>query len=191
MADENPYQTTPTGLGRETPMFGPPPWPEQGGIPFEGTLTYEDFLHAQRLHAGMRGGFALPAIVITIASLLIGLMAWEGPRLTPATLLAFSVPLVVVALLVIRRYSYRQMWTSSKLNGQPMMGHISDVGVELRLPILEARMTWPAYLKYKADDELLLIYQQPAMFNLFPRRFFRDDADWQASRELLEQHLGE
>ncbi len=191
MADDNPYQTSPTGLGRDTPMFGPPPWPEQGGIPFEGTLTYEDFLHAQRLHAGMRGGYVLPAIVVTIASLLIGLMAWDRPRLTPATLLAFSVPLVVLALLVVRRYSYRQMWTASKLNGQPMMGHISDVGVELRLPILEARMTWPAYLKYKADDELLLIYQQPAMFNLFPRRFFRDDADWQASRELLEQHLAE
>lgn len=190
----NPYATTPTGLGREEAgrLFGPPPWPEQGGIPFEGTLAFEDFLHAQKLHGGVRGGPILPAIIIGLSAIGLALSLGFQRHLTFRWEYAFlAVPLVVVAALYLRRFRYRRMWASSKLNAQPMMGHISEVGVEVRLPILEARMTWHAYLKFKADDDLLLIYQQPGMFNLFPKRFFRDDADWRACRELVEQQLGE
>jgi hypothetical protein len=189
----NPYATTPSGLGREEPggPFGPPPWPEQGGIPFEGTLTYEDFLHAQRLHAGARGSMLVPAILCLLWAILMFLsLALQRKPVALWEYWFLGLPVLVVPVLLLRRLRIRRLWASSKLNGQPMAGHISEVGVELRLPILEARMTWSAYLRSKADDDLLLLYQQPATFNMFPKRFFRDDADWRACRELIEQHLG-
>ena len=50
---------------------------------------------------------------------------------------------------------------------------------------------WNDFHKWKCDDTMILLHQSDAIFLMFPRRWFKADADFHWFIELLTRKLGE
>ena len=48
------------------------------------------------------------------------------------------------------------------------------------------RERWDAFVQYKMSDDVVLLYQTNAAFNMVPRSLFANDEDWQRFRQHVQ-----
>jgi len=158
-------------------------------VPFAGTLSFEQYRRAQRLHLEhnvTRWSVVVPVAVIGLFLVAVNL-ASQDPSGSSAFVLLF--PLVLLLLRWFEERSYRNTWSSHKLAREPIRGRISEHGLAIQGEHTSADIPWDRLLKWKASDDLLLVYEARNAMHVYPRAFFASEEDWQTARELVAGKL--
>lgn len=158
-------------------------------IPYQGSLRYEDYRRAIRLHGAGVFPVWLPAgLLIAVAALLAGLLHLMQADLWPAfaVLGVFGFLLLVLAL---RTWLVRKSWHTHKLAREPRRGTLSAEGLSVDSEHASARIPWDRLHQWKGSDHLLLVYESSHLFHILPRGFFAGDDDWRAATDLVAARL--
>jgi len=158
-------------------------------IPFDGTLTYQHYRDAQRLHCSDR--FAVWSVIafgatLAVIATVLSIQAGEGPWLP---LGAIGLTAFFLAMLGVREWSFRKTWKSHKLLRGRMQGALTEDGLVVESDHSSARLPWSQLHQWQASPNLLLIYQARNALNILPRELFGSDKDWAAARELAAAKL--
>ena len=158
-------------------------------IPFAGTVRFEQYRRAQLLH--LKDSVTRWSVIVTVAAigafLLVVNLASDQPSWSSA---GFLVPPAVLLLWrALQERSYRQTWRSHQLAREPVRGQLSDHGLAVEGEHGSARIPWDRLYRWRAADDLLLIYEGSNAMHLLPRAFFAGEEDWQAARALVAAKL--
>jgi len=117
---------------------------------------------------------------------------WSWPKYAIffAVTLGFLYALFLGFLPWANRRQIRRAHERSKGAGLVITSVVSEEGLETRTALAESRHSWECFRKWKASEELILIFQTDVLFNMLPRRAFASQADFDAVREFLTRRLG-
>lgn len=160
-------------------------------IQFGGAVALRDFQRAQTLDGRTRA-FSMVALVFVV---ILGASQVGVFLTTPFTLssLTLLLPLLIGALVfwVVLRYSVQNTWKKSQAAFSAISGTITEDAVAYNTAQSESKSSWGLFQKYKIAPDMVLLYQTTNAFNVFPRHFFRSEADWKAFVELVRQKIAQ
>ncbi|WP_198173698.1 YcxB family protein [Lysobacter soli] len=136
----------------------------------QGSITAEDYLHAQRLHgARMRGWLYGGGIAALLSG---GVLLWTlGVAREGIMLLCGAVGGLVAHSLTWHLYvpfKVRRLHRQTKAFTHSFVYEWDDEGVRASSSQGEARRAWTDYLKYREDDRTFLLYHSDNMFEMLP-----------------------
>ena len=84
----------------------------------------------------------------------------------------------------------KRLYRQQKSLHYPVSAEFSEEAFSTETANGQARIKWGDYHKWKANDQVILLYHSDAMCNVIPCRAFSDAAERQAALALIERHLG-
>ncbi len=156
-------------------------------IYFEGQLTPRDYTDAMKLHfwpARPVLVFSLVGIALAFVLFIFLVLPWlQGDEWWWLSS-GFPVVMFIVFWVIIiwwsLRFGTRRQLESNPFSSGVLRGWISAWGLELGGAEWSSRFPWAMLFRTKSSDELVLLYHGMNVFNVFPRRFFTSQADWEA-----------
>jgi hypothetical protein len=135
---------------------------------------------------------ARPTLIVGAILTAAGLWAFHSaPRFDTVT--SWAVPLAVtmlgVNLLIAPWRDTRTVFRSNKLIGEPFTGRLDENRFLLEASFGKADLPWSAFHRASVSRELVLLYVSKQQFYMLTRRFFDDDAAWEAARELVQSRV--
>lgn len=155
---------------------------ESGPVGFEGVVSEDDFVAAQRLHCRAWRVWIVPlALVVAIVSVLSALTA----NAADAGAAALGVVLIsLVALGWLAPWHWRRLYRRQPSLHEPFEGQLDEEGLTCRSPFVQGSLPWRMVVRARIDEGMILLYQGPRLFNLLPRRLFASDDDWRRAQAL-------
>src|SRR5882724_949328 len=148
-------------------------------------LTYQDFADAQRTHR--RRWFKAVVIGLIIVTGL-GIL-WAVTREVQRAYL-YALPLW--SLLLLLSLTFNRAWKGNfnKAFPTPRNIHYSfeEDAVRVDTEVAQATLQWPSFQFFREGKNIFLIYPQPRMFNMIPKRVLSTEQQ-QELRELLKRKL--
>lgn len=148
------------------------------------SLTEEDFLASQRLHArshlrdSIRSrGFVLAWLVLFAAAagafLLLGL--WNTATMLALAAAAIVLPLASILLAMLLNRILGPPAARRNFRQQPSLQQTiefswSDAGLKARSTRGESVMPWTEYWKWRQDPKILLLYHSDRLYQFIPKR---------------------
>lgn len=141
--------------------------------------AYKWHLNRMRPAALWYGILALYFVCAILLILVTGFKDWT-----------YTFVIVGVLLGVLRPLLLRQLVnkTGDLTRYRGATSVFSDEGVDIQSPVASAAMRWPAYVAFAETKNLFLLYQNPRVFNMFPKRGFVA-TDIESVRSLLRSKL--
>ncbi|MFC0155119.1 YcxB family protein [Xanthomonas dyei] len=156
------------------------------------TISLEDHLAAQRLHARQTAKLLIVFLVVLLligAGLLqlIGASEIIGPVLIGAggggliglvLLHVWGLPRKIKRLHAQQaslRYAYTFAW--------------DETGLEITWADGRLRRPWSDYIRYRENERVLLLYHNDRLFELFAPHWFADQAHYEAFRQVAVQGI--
>lgn len=102
----------------------------------------------------------------------------------PAGLLAYA---LFAHLLVERRI--RTQWRTGDALREPFAGTLSDDAFEASSTAGTATIPWNGFARWRADEEVLVLFRTRRSFTLLARDHFESPSHWQAARELIAERV--
>jgi len=126
--------------------------------------THEDFRRARILHMLRAGGWRqLLRVVATYACAAYGFVViWKATH-KPAIIAALIGG--VAAPLLLRLAKQRP-----KARLVPLRIYFDEQGLYLQDPTTQARTTWPQFVGYLENSKILLLYYNPRLYRIIPKR---------------------
>jgi hypothetical protein len=159
-------------------------------IPFAGQITQADYLQAQALH---NKASKAPLVLGTIAGAMLittGLASFSEPAIfgTALPVIAFLAILAVATWWALRFQAINN-WKKSKTFQNPFSGTITSNRIHFDAAYSESSQSWEVYIHYKQSPTMILLYQSPNLMNIFPKKFFKSDQDWEAFIKLVQENI--
>ena len=151
-------------------------------IPFHGTISRALFLRAQALHVGYR------RLAFLIFPAAFAIMMWAGASAIPISVkvLATAIACAFVPLMAfLQRRQWQRLFTRTPYLADPIRGDVSEWGLRVESSMGKSEVPWERFVKYKMNDDLVLLYQGPNIFNLVAGEFFTTADDWAQARRII------
>jgi len=156
-------------------------------IEAQGTLDFGDLLRAtRRMYRNHRVSMAFMT-GIGMLSLLLGVIDLIEERTSPGA------PFLVAGILLSTRYwtnsywfAWRQ-WNKNPNLRQPIQISMDENGCTFHTGNKHSEVRWSAFLKWEEERDLLLLYTNPVIAQIVPKRFF--GAASQAARQLISRQI--
>lgn len=169
---------------------------ESAALVAEGALSERDYRAAQKLHGRERRhvgymGLALLAIFAAVGATREFVRGGMDGDVYFFLVLPWAALCFVLALFGFAALSSRRTWKNAHALREPMKRLITPSVMQTITPTSNVMLRWSVFLKYRANDDLVLLYlaEHPRMFLVVPRRLFRDDDHWRRFVALVEQTL--
>jgi len=106
---------------------------------------------------------------------------------------AYIALLMIVAAFVARpfvqpRLAARGLWNNPSVQ-QPLQGTIDKRGIIYRLPQGENHFPWEIVNRMRRNSVMVTLVTISGLMLVFPRRFFRNEADWNRFNALVEKKV--
>jgi len=153
-------------------------------IEYAGTIGEELFARAQRLHLGRR------RLILWLFPVVMTALPWSagGPASRLLTfLICTSFPILMLRW---QAREWRRIHRGTPAFASTLSGTVSESGINATSEAGSGTVPWKSMTAIKTIDDLMLLYQGPAMFTILAREFFRSDTDWQEVRSCAHQHVG-
>jgi len=85
--------------------------------------------------------------------------------------------------------SYRNWKVTPGLKGL-VQYRFDDGGIAIEGPYFRGEVKWPGIVKWREGKHTFLIYSNPKIANIVPKRFFRNPLEVDAVRRLLRDNVG-
>ena len=153
-----------------------------------GTISQADYLNAQKLHrARSAEWYYLTSLVAFALGLLIYFLFNRNIGLIVA---CAGIGGVVGELLMSTVYLPRQvrrLHNQQKDLASPFTYQWDSMFLEAQGISGQSKRAWKNYAKYKEDEKIFLLYHADNLFEMFPKRWFRDEAQVSEFRGLANQ----
>lgn len=161
-------------------------------IQLSGQYQLSDFKAAQDLHAQkgklvtwtvyfLMGLFALGAVVSAVLAFL-GFYTWPIVILSIALLGA-----IAFIKFVLAPYQMARLFEQQKGLSGPFQIELRDDGLHLQNELSTSLIPWGDFIKWRENQEMLLLYNSDAMFCMLPKHVFhsQDEIDYVLSNLSL------
>lgn len=135
-------------------------------MPVQIQLTLKDYLRAYRAHAGSVC-FFLPILGSTFLIAGIWRLWIESEIFSPLMSIAFGVFCIVAVPVSVRRN-----FKANKKLVIPYNVTASSEGLELASEYGNSLTRWQAFVQFAETNDVFLLYTQPRLYHMFPKRFF-------------------
>jgi Na+/melibiose symporter-like transporter len=157
-------------------------------------LTADDYAEAQRLHSGFRVHLILGTIIVLMTVLAICLSGHADELGTWSLAVCFWVVwLVVFSVRWPRSMARRAAKTFAQQKSLQLPYDIEIKDTELTTRSAdrgEWKVPWADFHKWKADQNLVLVYPSDRLYHMCPRRWFPSDDDYFGFQDLLKRTIG-
>jgi len=157
-------------------------------------LTPEEYGEAQRAHASSkalwrwRNRISLTIIIFFLAaSIALSIFDSEmGVMVRPAIILFSG----LLALLFLGRSNLVWRWQYNKIDAlkRECTAEISDEGIISNTEVARSEMKWNLFTRWYEGKNVFLLYLQPRLFNIVPKRAFAP-GEAEEFRELLRRKI--
>ena len=140
-----------------------------------GTITPDDYLIAQRLHRRKAAKLRYLAGVLAI---LLGLGAWLLSEGTIASVLIGVGIGVLIGEIITRRWllphRVRKLHHQQREFAHPVTYSWNSDVIEASSASGHSRRAWTVYHKMRENEDVVLLYHSDNLFEMIPKRWFRD-----------------
>ncbi len=166
-------------------------------IPFKGQHDRTTFFRAVRLAnrpAGRSNRLQwLVVAALGVAIFFSGQSYFETGSLAPGDLirLGFAVAILVIFLGWPYALSYIQasrLWKDPALQ-QTITGRAQERGITYTNVSPYRTVPWTNFARLRTASDLVTLLTPAGVLSVFPRQFFKSEADWQAFRQLVQQKI--
>jgi hypothetical protein len=173
-------------------------------MPYPYSLTYRDFIHAQRLYLRhrlwSRIGFHFWVHVVPVLALLMGAWCIYAAAthqvyllrsLLPAAawLVFMSLWMPIMRIINLRR-RYKRMIPPGEKGDVPVSFDFNEEGVSSTIPgRSEGRFYWSVIVDYVEDQKMALLFVHKKLFLYVPKRAM-DEQAWASLRALITEKTG-
>ena len=147
-------------------------------------IELTDYRHAMWLHVKPRkvlailGSFLL-ALFALLTLFIFYLYLSKGQHFTQLCLM-LAVTAYFGFFILWTRARVKRTYQQTKLLHEPFTFEATDTHLVTKASFGESNIPWTAFLKWRADSRLLLIYQSDVMFHIIPRQAFPSDQEFQS-----------
>ena len=156
-----------------------------------GILTSGDYVRAQYLHIRPRLAYKILGVLILA---LFTWAAWFSFASENTELLDLFFVVAIVFLIlnfaVYLPWKTRRIYKQQKALQRELAFVFDEDGVSVSSQNGQSVTPWDDYLKWKQNDQLILIYLSDCMYHMLPKGLFVDPADFDRVRDLLREHIG-
>jgi len=102
---------------------------------------------------------------------------------------------ILVVLLIVIRFVYipwrvRRSYAQQREFSVPWEITVTETSLEISNNYGNIKRPWSDFIKWREDDQLLLLYESDALYRVFPKRFFTNSEQLAAIRQkLTENHI--
>lgn len=156
----------------------------------KGEYTVRDYLIANRLHMARSPYFRLSRIICYVMVFLLLLAALTGPSdfILWVFLTLFSF-IITYPYLILPHRVKRYFKIQKQMHGEITISFDSDEGtISSKSETGEGKTRW--IFKYLSNAEILLLFNTPLTFMMVPRRFCRDEEQFNRFIELAKKMSG-
>ncbi len=159
----------------------------------EGRLTWTDLLGANLLHIRPRRLARLfwTAVLsvwalLYFATFLLAIQGLYSPVIPVLGTIAIATFLLYRYLLLPRRI--RRIYQQQVDLQAPFSVQITPEALLFESEVGKSRRPWSDFVKWKENDDLLLLYYSDVLFTVLPKRIFTDEAQITQVRTALHKH---
>ncbi len=157
---------------------------------FQYKITEDDYVKCMMLAASSSKKQLLQLSIGGIVCLLLGLF---GPRglngIGYAALIAGAFG-YFFALYIFTPYNAKKSYRKYKAIQNPMTISFSDDGYNIRAENGQSNAKWDLLLKWRENNNFILVYLAPKLFHLIPKRLAESGFDVDGFRKFLQVKLG-
>ena len=129
--------------------------------------------------------FIVAAIIVLVARLID-----SGDILSNAT---YIVLVMIIAAFLVRSYlqpylAARTMWANPSVR-QKLAGVVTKSGIEHRLAAGDNEILWERFHRVRKVGNLVTLVTREGLLVVFPRAFFKNEADWQKFVHLVDTKI--
>jgi hypothetical protein len=157
-------------------------------VAFNGKLSLDEYLRAHRLHSKSRNVFIVLGCSLIIIAICLTIVDAEFRHGEVPWIALFIVSYLILCHFY-QRYLAKKSWNQYKGIKEPFSGTASDSGIQMSAKYGNASWTWDYFIKYKYSKKLVLLYQAPGLFHVFPRSLFESKTDWSTFVELIKVNI--
>lgn len=171
-------------------------------IPFEGTLTKNEFLSVSKLVrrpvTKNRIVFDVWVALVIVGVVLMAFGIWDtatvGRRASAQpNSVSWLVLFVVGAMALMIGIKVQRMpekqWNQNEMYRVRRHGKITDRGIEIHTPLGQTKFLWANITGYGEHRGILVLFQGTAIAVPFPQRFFASEEDWSLFRSVVTGKL--
>ena len=160
-------------------------------IEVKGVLQPGDYVRAQYLHLRPRPIYKIVGIIILALSLWAGWHSITSGDLSTLDYLFFlAIIFLILNFAVYLPWKTRRIYRQQKALHRELRMKFDDVGVTAENENGRSSTPWEDYLKWKQNDQLILLYFSDCLYHMVPKRFFADAHDFEKLRELIPGKIG-
>lgn len=152
-------------------------------ISIQGSIQEADYLAAQRLHRKPRPAFAVVGILLVVGAL----AALYTSRSVP---LGMALAFLLLIFFVYEPLKAKRVFRQYKALSEPTTVELRDDGLFFKREDGEGLVPWSHVIKWRSNDELLLLYPASGLFYLLPSHFFPNSEAFKEFVTLVRSKLG-
>jgi len=142
----------------------------------QGTFTEEDYLNANKLHRRYSKTWRWLYIALILELCLLLFLAFYTQRWTPVIIGVILALLLIGLYMVYLPYRLRKIFKQQKELHRPYTITIDEAGTHFKNEMGEANRPWNIFLKWKEDDNIIILYHSDLLFSMLPKRYLNDES---------------
>lgn len=153
-------------------------------------ISEQDYLRAMKLFSKITPKVAT---IYGVAVVALGLVAIFGTAAIKGGAIGGLIgggAVVVLGRLIINPYLARRHYRKYKAIHEPINIKLKEEGVELSTPDGGGLVRWEKILKWRQNEDYLLVYPMPRMYHIIPKSISESGFELPALIEALQEKVG-
>ena len=156
----------------------------------EYTITEYDYVRALKLAAVATRKQLLWLSLLGLFLLLLALFGNHSVRFAGIFGISFGIIGYFLTLYVVSPLMARRQYRKYKLLHQPFRFVLTDSGYIVKNESGELNVKWSDLLRWRANDEFILLYFAPKLFHLVPKKIAEKEIDISEIEQKLAAQIG-
>ena len=152
-----------------------------------GSITPTDYLNAQRLHrARYARGYVILCIFLILAAFVLAAFYQRHLGVIVGLVGGLGLTVEILIATVFLPWQVRRLHAQQKDLATPFNYSWDDEYLEVKGANGQAKRPWRNYAKYLEDERVFLVYHADNIFEMLPKRWFKDEAQIAEFRQLAD-----
>ena len=159
----------------------------------EFTLSFEEYLEAQKLHLGWKFFTHIAGGIVLSVVLTLFIVSFTAESKQPTYIPIVTVIFVILIFLLVfprsRKKALRKIYDSQKSMRKPwkMSFHEDLLGIQSEYG--RGTIPWKDFYKYKSNDKIIVLYAASNLFYPIPVTAFENEKEKKEFMSILEKEV--